>query len=176
MKFPTPDMRFPTPFFLTNKKFILSISILFFLLVCGKDNTQKQKEWELKKLNLGINFGFPSFIQIPAPMREFPKIFDIKLSFAIRNWYYWSNWRIIPCGWETIRQKVFVPVRVPRYESTPLVGRISEKTILYRDDRPIITDQTLLGTITKWQYNPSQQYAVAEVEFRADYEKLGQQY
>jgi hypothetical protein len=63
---------------------------------------------------------------------------------------------------------------VPRYESTPLVGRISEKTILYRDDHPIITDQTLLGTITKWQYNPSQQYAVAEVEFRTDYEKLGQ--
>jgi hypothetical protein len=88
MKFPTPDMRFPTPFFLTSKKFILSISILFFLLVCGKDNSQKQKEWELKKLNLGINFGLPSFMQIPAPMREFPKIFDIKLSFAIRNWYY----------------------------------------------------------------------------------------
>jgi len=90
------------------------------------------------------------------------------------DWYYWLNWRIIPCGWKTIRQTVFVPVRAPRYESTPLVGRISEKTILYRDDRPIITDQTLLGTITKWQYNPSQQYAVAEVEFRTDYEKLGQ--
>ena len=78
-------MKFPIPFLLTNKKFILSISILFFLLVCGKDNTQKQKEWELKKLNLGINFGFPSFMQIPAPMREFPKIFDIKPSFAIQS-------------------------------------------------------------------------------------------
>jgi cytoskeletal protein CcmA (bactofilin family) len=78
-------MKSSLPFFLTNKKFILSISILFFLLVCGKDNSQKQKEWELKKLNLGINFGFPSFIQIPAPMREFPKIFDIKPSFAIQS-------------------------------------------------------------------------------------------
>jgi hypothetical protein len=78
-------MKSSLPFFLTNKRFILSISILFFLLVCGKDNTQKQKEWELEKLNLGINFGFPSFIQIPAPLREFPKIFDIKPSFAIQS-------------------------------------------------------------------------------------------
>jgi len=85
MKFPIFDMRFPTPFFLTNKKFILSISILFFLLVCGKDNSQKQKEWELERLNLGINFGFSFFMQIPTPMREFPKIFDIKPSFAIQS-------------------------------------------------------------------------------------------
>jgi hypothetical protein len=38
-----------------------------------------------QKLNLGINFGFPSFMQIPTPMREFPKIFDIKPSFAIQS-------------------------------------------------------------------------------------------
>jgi hypothetical protein len=38
-------MKFSLPFFLTNKRFILSISILFFLLVCGKDNTCDQGDW-----------------------------------------------------------------------------------------------------------------------------------
>jgi hypothetical protein len=38
-------MKSSLPFFLTNKRFILSILILFFLLVCGKDNTCDQGDW-----------------------------------------------------------------------------------------------------------------------------------